>query len=450
METINKGRLFNASCIALTVTAMTFAIRAGILKQLGVDFQLSDTELGWINAMAFLGFPIATMIGGPLYNAVGPRKIMWVAFITHLLGLVLTIFAGGFWTLLISTFFIGFANGSVEAACNPMIANMYEGNKTTMLNKFHVWFPGGIVVGALTSALMTELSLGWQLQIAIMLIPTLLYAWMIFGQKFPEEPKSQSIDFQKLFPPIYLTIVFGLVLIAASDLTLQQWFPGEASTYVKYGLILLVSGLIYQYFGLLYSVLALCMTLTATAELGTQQWVEKILGNSGAHPMLILAMITGLMAIGRYFGGPLIHRFKPIGVLFGSAIVATAGIGLMSVATGGTVYLAAILFAIGVMYFWPTMIGAAAEYTPETGALGLSFLGGAGMFATSLWQPVIGGWLDSERAAAIASGLGEDAADLAAGQATLDNLAIFPAILIILFGILYFTRGQWQPASDNH
>ena len=447
MATINKGRLFNASCIALTVTAMTFAIRAGILSQLGVDFKLTDTELGWVNAMAFLGFPIATMIGGPLYNAVGPRKIMWVAFITHLLGLIMTIFAGGFWTLLISTFFIGFANGSVEAACNPMIANMFDGNKTTMLNKFHVWFPGGIVIGALVSALMTNLGLGWQLQIAIMLIPTLIYAWMIFGQQFPEEPESEAIDFKKLFPPIYLTIVFGLVLIAASDLTLQQWFPGEASTYLKYGLIVLVAGLIYQYFGLLYSILALCMTLTATAELGTQQWVEKILGNSGAHPMLILAMITGLMAVGRYFGGQLIHKFKPIGVLFGSAVVATLGIGLMSVATGGMVYFAAVLFAIGVMYFWPTMIGAAAEYTPQTGALGLSFIGGVGMFATSLWQPVIGGWLDTERASAIANGLAEEAADLAAGQATLDNLAVFPAILIVLFGILYFTRGKWQPKA---
>ena len=447
MATINKGRLFNASCIALTVTAMTFAIRAGILSQLGVDFKLTDTELGWVNAMAFLGFPIATMIGGPLYNAVGPRKIMWVAFITHLLGLIMTIFAGGFWTLLISTFFIGFANGSVEAACNPMIANMFDGNKTTMLNKFHVWFPGGIVIGALVSALMTNLGLGWQLQIAIMLIPTLIYAWMIFGQQFPEEPESEAIDFKKLFPPIYLTIVFGLVLIAASDLTLQQWFPGEASTYLKYGLIVLVAGLIYQYFGLLYSILALCMTLTATAELGTQQWVEKILGNSGAHPMLILAMITGLMAVCRYFGGPLIHKFKPIGVLFGSAVVATLGIGLMSVATGGMVYFAAVLFAIGVMYFWPTMIGAAAEYTPQTGALGLSFIGGVGMFATSLWQPVIGGWLDTERASAIANGLAEEAADLAAGQATLDNLAVFPAILIVLFGILYFTRGKWQPKA---
>ncbi|NNF35880.1 MAG: MFS transporter, partial [Saprospiraceae bacterium] len=113
MENINKSRLFTASCVALTVTAMTFAIRAGIIPQLGAEFGLSDTQLGYVNSMAFIGFPAATIIGGLLYNSLGPRVLMTVAFVSHLLGLVLTIFAGGFWGLLISTFFIGFANGSV-------------------------------------------------------------------------------------------------------------------------------------------------------------------------------------------------------------------------------------------------------------------------------------------------------------------------------------------------
>ena len=102
------------------------------------------------------------------------------------------------------------------------------------------------------------------------------------------------------------------------------------------------------------------------------------------------------------------------------------------------VYLAAILFAIGVMYFWPTMIGFVAEYMPQTGALGMSLVGGAGMFATAMWQPVIGGWLDSARETALAEGTAPEMAELMAGQATLGNLAIFPAILIVLFGGLYF------------
>ena len=58
-------------------------------------------------------------------------------------------FVRKFLPLFFSTFFISFGNGMVEAAYNPMIADMYEENKATMLNKFHVWFPGGLALGSL-------------------------------------------------------------------------------------------------------------------------------------------------------------------------------------------------------------------------------------------------------------------------------------------------------------
>ena len=163
-------RIFNLSCIALIVTAMTFAIRAGILGELGEQYGLSGKELGWIASMAFLGFPLATTLGGVLYNAIGAKKLVWLAFIGHAIGLALTIVADGFWGLMISTFLVGFANGLVEAGCNPIIAQLYPNNKTTMLNKFHVWFPGGIVIGSLVSAGMTKIGLGWEAQVATMLI----------------------------------------------------------------------------------------------------------------------------------------------------------------------------------------------------------------------------------------------------------------------------------------
>jgi len=44
---VNKSRLFTACCIALVTTAMTFAIRAGILSKLGADFGLSGPSIVW-------------------------------------------------------------------------------------------------------------------------------------------------------------------------------------------------------------------------------------------------------------------------------------------------------------------------------------------------------------------------------------------------------------------
>ena len=394
MENINKNRLFWAACISLIVTSMTFAIRAGILTQLGVDFGINNTQLGYINSMAFLGFPLAMLVGGLLYNSLGPKNLLIIAFLCHIIGLIMTIYAGGFWTLIISTFFIGVANGSVEAACNPMIADMYSDNRTAMLNKFHVWFPGGLVIGSLVSKFMTDAGMGWQLQIASMFIPTLIYGFLVFTQKFPKSENIESntsLNIKSLADPLFLFMI-------------------------------------------------VCMTLTATSEFIPQQWVETILGKSGASPMLVLALVTGIMALGRFFAGPLIHRLNPIGVLFMSAIITASAIYFMSNAEGGMIYVAAALFALGVCYFWPTMIGFVSEYTSKTGALGMSLMGGAGMFAVSIWNPIIGSRLDMEKANALGTGLAGDLADIAAGRAVLGFMVWFPLTLVVLFGILFVLR----------
>ncbi|KXI29681.1 MFS transporter [Paraglaciecola hydrolytica] len=397
-------RVFRISCIALIVTAMTFAIRAGILPELGQKYGLSGEELGWIASMAFLGFPLAMMFGGILYNAIGPKLIVWLAFIGHALGLILTIIADGFWGLMISTFLVGFANGLVEAGCNPIIAQLYPDNKTAMLNRFHVWFPGGIVIGSLVSAAMAKLGLGWEAQVATMLVPTAIYGVMMLGFTFPKlesEVDSTSGNLKALINPIYIF-------------------------------------------------LAVCMTMTAVSEFGPGQWINKILEASGATPMLILALITGIMALGRYYAGPLVHKLSPPGVLLVSAVLASLGLFLMTQLSGTAVYFAAVVFALGITYFWPTMIGCTAEYTPKTGALGMSLMGGAGMFAMGIWNPIIGGWIDSATKEATAAGLSGNELALASGQAALNNLIMFPLVLIVLFAGFYWFMRKSNSAAASH
>ncbi|MFC5411849.1 MFS transporter [Larkinella bovis] len=393
-SSVNQSRLFNASCFALITTAFSFSIRAGILPQLGTEFGLTATQLGFINSMFFFGFPISMIIGGLVYHSVGPKIIMQVAFLAHTLGILLTIYAGGYTGLLFSTFFIGFGNGCTEAACNPMIADMYTGEKMNkMLSRFHMWFPGGIVLGSLISKFMTDNGFGWQAQIWVIMIPTLIYVFLYFGQAFPrpqvEGATSLAKNFKAMVTPLYIFIFC-------------------------------------------------CMAFTAISEFGPQQWVGLIMAKSGASPMLILALVTGLMAIGRYFAGPIIHRLDQTGVLLGSAVFATIGIYLFSSQTGAGAYVAAVFFAIGVCYFWPTMIGFVAERIPLSGALGMSIVGGVGMFSTAIFQPIIGGWIDSARAELEATGLTGEALELAAGQATLLKMTSFPIILIVAFTFLWF------------
>lgn len=401
--TLNKNRLFLGSCFALITTAFSFSIRAGILPQLGKDFNLSAEQLGFINSMWFLGFPLSMIVGGLVYHTIGPKKIMLTAFVCHALGIILTLYPqvlGGYTGLLVSTFLIGVGNGCTEAACNPMIADAYEGAEMSkMLNRFHMWFPGGIVVGSLISKFMTDADMGWQAQIWFIIIPTIIYAYLFWGQAFPK-PKTEGVT----------SIGENLKAMATP----------------------------------LYIFMFACMALTAITEFGPQQWTGLIMSKSGASPMLILALVTGLMAIARYFGGEIVHRFDQTGVLLGGAVLATIGIYLFSTSTGNMAYVAAVFFALGVAYFWPNMVGFIAEKVPLSGALGMSIIGGIGMFSTSVFQPIIGKWIDNAKAAKTAAGLTGDEMELAAGQATLSTMVTFPLILIVAFTILYF----WQKKSN--
>ncbi len=403
---VNNQRLFLGSCFALITTAFSFSIRAGILPQLGQEFNLSAEQLGYINSMWFFGFPIAMIIGGLIYHTVGPKKIMQFAFFSHALGILLTIYPtflglGGYGGLMLSTFLIGLGNGCTEAACNPMIADTYVGEQMNkMLNRFHMWFPGGIVIGSLISNFMTNADLGWQAQIWVIIIPTIIYAFLFWGQEFPK-PRVEGVT----------SIAENLKAMATP----------------------------------LFLYMFACMALTAITEFGPQQWTSLILSKSGANPMLILALVTGLMAVARYFGGSIIHKLDQTGVLLGGAILATIGIYLFSTQTGPMAYVAAVFFALGVAYFWPTMIGFVAERIPLSGALGMSIIGGVGMFSTSIFQPIIGRWIDNDMAEKASEGLTGTELELAAGQATLGTMTTFPMILIVAFVILYF----WQKGKKG-
>ena len=375
MENINKGRLFLASCLALITTAMTFAIRARLESVFGPEgVGLTLEQLGYAFAPAFFGFTIAMIIGGPLVDLLGIKKITWMAFITHAIGIVLTLMADSMTSLFVATLFVGIGNGFVEAALNPMIASMYSEEKTKMLNRFHVWFPGGIVIGALLGWLIMDvLGLSWQVMVATLFIPLLGYGILFLGQKIPVTERVQlGISNKKMFSSVLKPLFLFMVA---------------------------------------------CMFLTAASELGTTQRIESLLKESVAAPLLVLAFINGIMALGRLFAGQVVHKLSPAGMLLYSSIFTFVGLWLLTITSGGMIFVAAAVFAIGVTFFWPTMLGFVAEYLPETGALGLSIMGGAGMFSVSIVLPVMGRLMDG------ASGAGE----------ALRTMSILPAILIVAF-----------------
>ncbi len=415
MNAINRNQLFIGSCLALLVTSLSFGIRAGILGKLGTDFNLNATQLGTIAATAFWGFPLAVIIGGMVVDLIGMKRLLELAFFFHLAGILLTIFAGGFWSLFFSTLLIGIANGTVEAACNPLVTTLYPDKKTTKLNHFHLWFPGGIVIGTLISFYFSKLNISWQIQMSMMLIPTLIYGFLFLKLKFPVTERvaagvSTAEMYKSLGNPLFLFMI-------------------------------------------------ICMFGTAITELFTGQWIDVLLRNVTDNALLILTVTTFVMVIGRGVAEPIVHRLSPAGVLLISAILSAAGLYLLGHSSGNMLFVGAIVFGMGVCFFWPTMLGFVAEYLPKTGAVGLNFMGGAGMFAVSVYMMFMGKFYDEKiiaklpansnladyNAAAPGSEMGKALAQakVTAGPEIINATLIIPIVLIVAFAGLYiYMRGK--------
>jgi MFS family permease len=397
MQAVNRKQLFLASCIALTFTSLTFAFRTSLEGVWGKEFTLNNEQIGWIFSPAFWGFTLAMIFGGTLVDIIGMKRLVGFAFVGHIAGAVIYIFAKDATMLFIGTLCIGIGNGMVEAALNPLVVTLYPDKKTTMLNRFHVWFPGGFVIGGLIAYfVLRQLELDWRILMIPLFICVVIYGAMFLRLKFPPTER------------------------VAKGISTGEMFKACLNP--------------------LFLVMLACMFLTAATELGTTQWIEGLLKGSNVSGILVLVFIFGIMALGRSFAGPVVHRLNPNGMLIFSSIFAGLGLVLLSQTSGYAAFGAAAVFAVGVCFFWPTMLGFVSEYMPKTGALGLSLMGGAGMFSVSLILPKMGKWLDDAKAKALSDGMTQAQADAVAGSEAFMKVAIMPAILFVVFTVVYFAR----------
>ncbi len=401
----HRDLLFKASCMALVVTAMSFAIRGGLLDTLGTKFALSKQQMGLIAGTSMWGFGLSIAIGGWLCDIVGMGRLLILAVLGHAVGIVTIVLASGsnaFMMLFLGTLAFGLANGFVEAACNPLIATLYPDEKIKRLNKFHVWFPGGIVIGGLVAYAVDKSHVGgidhnWQIQMLTMVVPLVIFAFMFIGKKFPATERS------------------------ASGVSMAEMFKACLTP--------------------LYIILLICMTMTAATELVTENWIPNILTYTAKMDgILILVLINGLMAIGRTFAGNIVHKISPVALLIGSASFGVAGLFLLAKADspGGAV-LAAVIFAVGVCYFWPTMLGVTSERFPRTGALGIGLMGAIGSFSVAIWTPLVGKIFDKGIADAVQAGKTNAEAQAIGGKAGLSVLLYLPIILVVVFICIFLS-----------
>jgi hypothetical protein len=261
----------------------------------------------------------------------------------------------------------------------------------------------GLLSIGLNSLNTATYTLPWWIKIAIIVPPAIVFFLMLIGEKFPEQERVASgVTYREMLAEFgVLGTAIASLLIA---LQLNQSFP-EVNPWIfpALGVVAVVAmGLYTGSLGnpLLF-VLALIMMPLATTEIGTDGWIAGIMENvakaEGFHPGLVLVYTSAIMMVLRFFAGPIVHKLSPIGLLIASSVLAIVGLYTLSFTQGMMIFAAATVYGVGKTFFWPTMLGLAAEQTPKGGALTLNALGGIGMLAVGTLGGVYIGSLQDTR-----------------------------------------------------
>jgi MFS family permease len=416
----NAQRLLWAGFMAILAAGVGFSIRAGILGQWAEQYGFTQTELGAITGGGLTGFGIIILLSSLIADRIGFGKLMFAAFVMHLVSAGLTLatgaaFAAGgkplaFQCLFWGMFLFAIGNGIAEAVVNPLVATLFPKNKTHYLNILHAGWPGGLILGGLASYFMAGgvdvKPVDWRIQISLFLIPVVLYGLMLLGQRFPKsEASSSGVSYKDMLGQLGLVgaaVICGLLaLFFKSDLGL----PPVAAVGIAAALLAAFGAATGFRFGhVLLAFLLVIHALVGYVELGTDSWISKITGTIMANPangLLLFVYTSGLMFILRFFAGPIVEKISPLGLLALSALFGAVGLTLLGNAQGAVMcVVAATVYGIGKTFLWPTMLAVVSEQFPKGGAITIGAAGAAGMLSAGLLGGPGIGFLQDQNASA--------------------------------------------------
>ncbi len=395
----NAKRLLWAGFMAILAAGVGFAIRGGIFDNWGKEYGFTGAQLGAIGGAGFSGFCFGIIIGGVIVDKIGYGKLVFVALLCHVLSAFVTFGASTpdnaynllFWGM----FIFAFANGTLEAVANPLVATLFPHNRTHYLNILHASWPAGMIIGSVLGWILDDkMQLNWKIQLSLYLVPTILYGIMFMGQKFPKsEAAAKGASIGEMFKDV------GILGAGVACFLLAKFFAdifkgtgsGDAIGYAIGGALLIVVGLITRFSigSILLFVLYITHAMVGAVELGTDGWIQNITGNLFTSEQgKYLFIWTSSIMFGLRFCAHFIERtlkISPVGLLFLCAAIACVGLNLASgMASFGAALLALGIYAVGKTFFWPTMLAVVGDRFPRSGAVAMSIMGGIGMLSAGL------------------------------------------------------------------
>lgn len=400
-------KLFWACFIALVATSFFFGLRTIAVGQVAELFDLSEARMGSLLGVGLWPFAFSIIIFSLIIDKIGYKTSAIFAIVVHTLavvGTVASIIMENYNLLYISTFLLAVANGTVEAFINPVVATVFNKEKSKWLNILHAGWPAGLALGAAAAILMGYVNMPLVVMFGSCLIPVIFYAMLTIPCVFPvQERVAAGVSYRDMLREVggvgffligWLVIMgVGQVLSTMSNGSIfPEGMPVWASL-AGAAVIGVLAGIYTSSLGnWMFLLILITMPALATTELGTDSWMDQLLAaDLGKMAGWVFVMISIIMTILRFYAGPIVHKFSAIGLLVASAALAIVGLLFLGFAPPSILVVAAIVYAFGKTFLWSTTLGVVSEQFPKGGALTLNGVSAVGVLGMGiLGAPLMG------------------------------------------------------------
>lgn len=414
-----KSLLFWASFLSLAACGFGFAFRIAHMGSYGAEFELTGTQVGIIAGSCFWPIAITMILFSLVVDKTGYKVPMFIAAVLQIASGIGTCMATGYGGLLASAIVAGLGHGIIEAVINPACAAMYPKTKTKMLTVLHASWPAGIVAGTLLIMIIdgvVEGGVSWRIHALWIIIPAVTYAIMYAPCKFPVDARVKAgvpfVDMLKQVGFLGAFVASFMLIYQIGGEVFSDVFGfyerPPAKQFFMYCLgagfvVAAIFGIMVKSMGKpLFFFLCILMIPVATAELSTDNWIKDLMkpvleGDWNVDARWAIIFSSSIMFLLRTFAGGILKVFSPPVLMAVSGILSATGLYWLGMnATGISVFVAFIIYAIGQTYYWPCILGFVAERYPKGGALTLNTVSAMGLLSLGMiGTPILGMAKDS-------------------------------------------------------
>jgi fucose permease len=230
---IRRVVLFGGAATGIFVFGIVMAVLGTLfgLPEMRARLRIDLAQQGNVFLLLFLGIFLATLVVGPVIDAIGNKLILVVSSLLVALGMAGFAYAHSFTGAAMPAVLLGLGGGGLNTSTNVLVSDLYGEKRGPMLNMLGIFYGiGALCIPLLAAVLAGHFPIASQLLICAGLAGVCAVLFLVL--RFPAASAAQSFSWREALGvakyPGVLALGFLLFCQSGNEASISGW----TSTYV--------------------------------------------------------------------------------------------------------------------------------------------------------------------------------------------------------------------------